>query len=372
MITAGQLRASRALLGIDQRKLAEAAGLSLPTIQRMEASDGVIRGNVDSLMKLVAALDALGIELIADNAVEPRRRPRRAAEEAGARDADDRTRAAPRLLLALAALAVRHRALAAAHARRLWRAASSSRRFRSSAALAHLLGAAAPSRHHAAARHCRGSARISASTRCRPSSSSSSISAPSRASLFALGYGEHETGAAARAAVLSRLSRRHEPRRARRRRLHLPVLLGVHVAHVVGAGDGAPPRAPTMCAPATSIWSWRASARSRCCSPSACWPGPDGALHLRADARRASLRGARRAGADPGADRRRLEGRPRAAACLAAARPSGGAEPRLGADERRHDQGRRLRLRAHRLRSRSARRPGGGAWSCWRSAASPR
>jgi len=68
MITAGQLRASRALLGIDQRTLAEAAGLSLPTIQRMEASEGVIRGNVDSLMKLVAALDTLGIELITDNA----------------------------------------------------------------------------------------------------------------------------------------------------------------------------------------------------------------------------------------------------------------------------------------------------------------
>ena len=69
MITAGQIRASRALLGIDQRALAEAAELSLPTIQRMEASDGVVRGNVDSLMKLIAALDALGIELMTDNAV---------------------------------------------------------------------------------------------------------------------------------------------------------------------------------------------------------------------------------------------------------------------------------------------------------------
>jgi len=69
MISAGQLRASRALLGIDQRHRAEAAGLSLPTIQRMEASEGVIRGNVDSLMKLVGALDALGIELISANAV---------------------------------------------------------------------------------------------------------------------------------------------------------------------------------------------------------------------------------------------------------------------------------------------------------------
>lgn len=66
MITASQLRASRALLGIDQRTLAEMAGLSVPTIQRMEASDGVIRGNVDSLMKLVAALDGAGIELISE------------------------------------------------------------------------------------------------------------------------------------------------------------------------------------------------------------------------------------------------------------------------------------------------------------------
>jgi transcriptional regulator with XRE-family HTH domain len=71
MITAGQLRASRAILGIDQRKLAQSAGLSLPTIQRMEASEGVIRGNVDSLMKLVGALDALGIELISDSAASP-------------------------------------------------------------------------------------------------------------------------------------------------------------------------------------------------------------------------------------------------------------------------------------------------------------
>jgi len=69
MITAAQLRAARAMLRMDQRKLAELSGLSLPTIQRMEASEGVIRGNVDSLMKLVGALDAGGIELISDNAV---------------------------------------------------------------------------------------------------------------------------------------------------------------------------------------------------------------------------------------------------------------------------------------------------------------
>jgi transcriptional regulator with XRE-family HTH domain len=66
MITGTQVRAARALLGIDQRALAQRSGLSLPTIQRMESSDGVIRGNVDSLMKLVEALDAAGIELIGE------------------------------------------------------------------------------------------------------------------------------------------------------------------------------------------------------------------------------------------------------------------------------------------------------------------
>ncbi len=64
MITAAQLRAARALLGIDQRRLAEASALSLPTIQRMEASDGTVRGTVDSLVKLIGALDALGVEVI--------------------------------------------------------------------------------------------------------------------------------------------------------------------------------------------------------------------------------------------------------------------------------------------------------------------
>ena len=69
MISAPQLRAARALLGMDQRNLAKASGLSLPTIQRMEGSDGVIRGHVDSLMKLIAALDDAGVELIGDGAV---------------------------------------------------------------------------------------------------------------------------------------------------------------------------------------------------------------------------------------------------------------------------------------------------------------
>jgi transcriptional regulator with XRE-family HTH domain len=62
------MRAARALAGIDQKALAELSGLSVPTIQRMEASDGVVRGNVDSLMKLIAALDQAGIVLISEGA----------------------------------------------------------------------------------------------------------------------------------------------------------------------------------------------------------------------------------------------------------------------------------------------------------------
>jgi predicted transcriptional regulator len=64
MISAAQLRAARALLGIDQRTLAGMAGVSLPTIQRMEASDGNVRGVIDTLTKVVQALDQAGVELI--------------------------------------------------------------------------------------------------------------------------------------------------------------------------------------------------------------------------------------------------------------------------------------------------------------------
>ncbi len=69
MITATQMKAARMLLGWDQARLAREAGLSLPTIQRMEASAGNVRGNVDSLVKVVAALESAGIELIGEGAV---------------------------------------------------------------------------------------------------------------------------------------------------------------------------------------------------------------------------------------------------------------------------------------------------------------
>jgi transcriptional regulator with XRE-family HTH domain len=68
MITSAQLRAARVLLGMDQRQLADLSGLSVPTIQRMEASESMVRGNVDSLMKLIVAFDRAGIEMIDEGA----------------------------------------------------------------------------------------------------------------------------------------------------------------------------------------------------------------------------------------------------------------------------------------------------------------
>lgn len=69
MITSAQMRAARALLGIDQKALAELAGVSVPTIQRMEASQGNVRGMIESLTRIVEALNRAGVEMIAEGAV---------------------------------------------------------------------------------------------------------------------------------------------------------------------------------------------------------------------------------------------------------------------------------------------------------------
>lgn len=69
MITASQLKAARALVGMEQRALAVASGVSLPTIQRMEASEDTVRGVIESLMKVMSALNAAGVEFINEGAV---------------------------------------------------------------------------------------------------------------------------------------------------------------------------------------------------------------------------------------------------------------------------------------------------------------
>jgi predicted transcriptional regulator len=71
MITARQMRAARLLLALDQRTLALRAGVSLPTVRRMEASVGLVRANAQSLTRVIAALEAAGIVLIGEGASSP-------------------------------------------------------------------------------------------------------------------------------------------------------------------------------------------------------------------------------------------------------------------------------------------------------------
>lgn len=76
-----QMKAARALLDWSQSDLAEAAGISAPTIKRLEAVDGDIGGRPETGEALVTALEKAGVEFIAENGggagVRLRRRGRR-------------------------------------------------------------------------------------------------------------------------------------------------------------------------------------------------------------------------------------------------------------------------------------------------------
>jgi transcriptional regulator with XRE-family HTH domain len=69
VLTAAQMKAARALVGMEQKTLAALSGVSLPTIQRMESSKGVVRGVIETLMKVMGALEAAGIEFINEGAI---------------------------------------------------------------------------------------------------------------------------------------------------------------------------------------------------------------------------------------------------------------------------------------------------------------
>ncbi|MDI9846549.1 helix-turn-helix transcriptional regulator [Rhodoblastus sp. 17X3] len=66
MTKINQVRAARGLIGWSQTQLAEAAGLSLPTVKRFETDNGV-KVSGDAVSKMVAALEAAGVEFIAEN-----------------------------------------------------------------------------------------------------------------------------------------------------------------------------------------------------------------------------------------------------------------------------------------------------------------
>ena len=59
-----QIKAARALLGWSQEDLAGEADVSIPTIKRLEASDGLLGGRTETAEKIVMALTSAGIEFI--------------------------------------------------------------------------------------------------------------------------------------------------------------------------------------------------------------------------------------------------------------------------------------------------------------------
>jgi transcriptional regulator with XRE-family HTH domain len=71
MLTSDQIRAARALVRWSARELAEKASLSLPTVQRLEGATGIPSASVQTLMSIKAALEAAGVEFIAENGGGP-------------------------------------------------------------------------------------------------------------------------------------------------------------------------------------------------------------------------------------------------------------------------------------------------------------
>jgi transcriptional regulator with XRE-family HTH domain len=65
-----QIRAARALLGWSQSRLARAAGIGLATLQRIEQSEGVVKGNFATVLKIQKALEHAGISFSNNDAGE--------------------------------------------------------------------------------------------------------------------------------------------------------------------------------------------------------------------------------------------------------------------------------------------------------------
>jgi predicted transcriptional regulator len=62
-----QIKAARALLAWSQEDLAASAGVSMPTIKRLEARDGPLGGRKETVSKIRSALEAAGVEFIDEN-----------------------------------------------------------------------------------------------------------------------------------------------------------------------------------------------------------------------------------------------------------------------------------------------------------------
>ena len=80
-LTSEQVRAARALLRWEQRDLAEASGVSLPSVKRLETQPGALAAQERTILELRKALEKAGIEFIKENGGGPGvrlRKPQRA------------------------------------------------------------------------------------------------------------------------------------------------------------------------------------------------------------------------------------------------------------------------------------------------------
>lgn len=76
-LSSGQIRAARAFLRWSAKDLAERSGVSVPTIQRLETTDGPLRVKVETLDRLQRALEGAGVEFLDRNGVRLREEPDR-------------------------------------------------------------------------------------------------------------------------------------------------------------------------------------------------------------------------------------------------------------------------------------------------------
>jgi transcriptional regulator with XRE-family HTH domain len=65
-----QIRAARALLGWSQNQLARRAGVGPATLQRIEQSNGIVKGNFSTILKIQKALEQAGIHFTEDDTGE--------------------------------------------------------------------------------------------------------------------------------------------------------------------------------------------------------------------------------------------------------------------------------------------------------------
>ena len=71
MVTGRQLAAARVLAGLTQGEVSERAGVSIPTLKRMEAADGLVSGIPNNIKAVMAALEAAGVIFIDENGEGP-------------------------------------------------------------------------------------------------------------------------------------------------------------------------------------------------------------------------------------------------------------------------------------------------------------